>query len=83
MNKSTLGVIIGALAISAFSIYWFGVRPGEVRKDCWEQARTHASSISAGEATMIEKGFGVTRADFEKVRDDEYKTCLLEHGLAK
>ncbi|OIQ04321.1 MAG: hypothetical protein AUK58_00960 [Candidatus Moranbacteria bacterium CG2_30_41_165] len=83
MNKATSGIIIAVLSVVVFSIYWFGIRPGEVRKDCWEQAQSHASKISASEAVMIEQGSNLRRADYEKVRDDGFKSCLLEHGLAK
>lgn len=84
MNKSTSGIFAGILIISAFSIYWFGVRPGEIRKNCWESAKKMASDVAAMEIAVESKGQLIEKkADYEKVRDDSYRACLLEHGLAK
>jgi hypothetical protein len=83
MKNAIVGMFIVAVVLILGGGYWFGVRPGQVRKECWERAKTHSSNISAGEAAMIEKGLKVTRADYEKMRDDEYKACLLVHGLSR
>lgn len=83
MNKSILIAILIVLVISA-SFYWFGIRPGEVRKDCWENAKKMAGDVAAMEMAVESKGQLIEKkADYEKVRDDRYRACLLEHGLAK
>ncbi len=83
MNKLTFVTITAGLII-AISFYWFGIRPGEVRKDCWENAKKMASDVAAMEMAVESKGQVIEKkADYEKVRDDRYKACLLEHGLAR
>ncbi len=84
MNKLTSGIIVAALVIAVFSIYWFGVRPTWIRSDCWENAKRRASEIVLNEATMVEKGYNIEkRVDYLDMRDDVMNNCLLEHGLAK
>lgn len=83
MNRLTFITIIGVLVIVT-SFYWFGIRPGEVRKDCWESAKKMASDVAAMEMAVENKGQVIEKkADYEKVRGDRYKACLLEHGLAQ
>lgn len=83
MNKTIFIAILIVLAVSA-SLYWFGVRPGEVRKDCWESAKKMASDVAAMEMAVESKGLAIEKkADYEKVRGDRYKACLLENGLAQ
>jgi hypothetical protein len=83
MNKTIFIAILIVSAVST-SFYWFGVRPGEVRKDCWESSQEKAGKVIASENNLENQGYAIAKkASFEKVRDDRYKACLLEHGLAR
>lgn len=82
MNKSVFITILAVLFVG-ICFYWFGVRPGEVRKDCWESAKKMASDVADMEMAVESKGQIIEKkADYEKVRGDRYKACLLENGLA-
>lgn len=81
MNR-LIFITIGVTLVIVISFYWFGIRPGEVRKDCWESAKKMASDVAAMEMAVENKGQVIEKkADYEKVRGDRYKACLLEHGL--
>ena len=83
MNKLTSGIIISALVIVAFSIYWFGVRPTWVRSDCWENANDGAENMLSAEMKAELSGVSITKGDSEKFKEKLFKECLLPHGLAR
>ena len=79
--KKIIAIII-LIAVSFF--YWFGIRPESIRKQCLVEARKRADQIAEMEMNVENRGLSITRkADYEKVRDDRFGQCILEHGLNK
>lgn len=79
MHKYYIAIII-ILLLGSF--YWFEYRPNKIRKDCFLVAKDYKNSITRTESDLIMEGFTITkRADYEKLFDDKFKECKLEHGI--
>ena len=53
----------------------------ETRKECFNEATKYKNSIIKTESEYIGNVGKITRADYDKIFNDTYQECLLEHGL--
>lgn len=68
------------LAVAAIdvAIYWFAIRPNQVRERCAKSAIADAQSVAKSTASLYsEKGLYDAR-----VRDNSFRFCLQRAGLA-
>ena len=69
---------LGVAAIAA-AIYWFAIRPSQIRERCANAAVSEARSIAQSTNSLYsEKGLYSTG-----VRDSSFRFCLERAGLAK
>jgi hypothetical protein len=77
-------LMIGVLVLIVIIFYWFGIRPENIRKQCLLEARKKSDQVAEMEINIERRGLPITKkADYEKVKDDRLRECLLEHGLAE
>lgn len=84
MKSNNTIATISFLLIAMFSIcfYWFGIRPSNIRKSCITESKKLAQSVVENEIQLELKGFSITKkADYNDLRDESFKNCLLEKGL--
>jgi hypothetical protein len=68
---------IGVVAIAA-TIYWFAIRPSQIRERCANAAIAEAQSVARSTDSLYsEKGVYSTL-----VRDNSFRFCLQRAGLA-
>lgn len=77
------GLVI--LSILGLSFYWFEWRPTQTRKECnFEANREKQTAIDWDNSVVMGGLLTLTkRADYDKIFNDTYSKCLLEHGLEK
>ncbi len=80
-NKTITGIIILVLIGGAF--YWFSIRPENIRKECFIEAKNEAENMLKSESRLEMTGFPFTRGDYEKTKTRSYDECILKNGLSK
>lgn len=76
--KNTILIIVVSITVLGFGFYWFGIRPAQIRKRCYADAKIVATSAVEVESKMITITKGV---DYDKVFNDWYKNCLLQNSV--
>jgi uncharacterized membrane protein len=81
MNKQALATFAVIALIAGSVFYWFELKPSQQKKNCFARA-TEAKQLAINtDNNVISTGMSVTRADYDKLFNDEYNNCLLEFGL--
>lgn len=75
-------IILIIVLILGFAFYWYEIRISNIRKDCVTESIKLAGDVVTMETSLESTGLPITqKADYEKLRDERFKNCILEHGL--
>ncbi|MEI7425667.1 MAG: hypothetical protein WCK16_01915 [Candidatus Moraniibacteriota bacterium] len=81
-NKIVTGLV--GLVLISFSFYWFIVRPENIRKECFVEAKNEAENMLRVETNLEINGYySFTKGDYEKIKNKTYNECLLKNGMSK
>ncbi len=86
MNKTiiTISSIVLGLAVVVIigAFYWFQIRPGQIRKECWSYTQRTINGEDLTPGRFVPDEIAVKYGG-QKAIDDFYNNCLREHGLEK
>lgn len=65
-------ILITILALFVVHLYWFGIRPTNIKKTCYLENQSSKERLSA---------LDVSDARYEELVDRAYEDCLRKNGL--
>jgi len=83
-NKAIFITVLLLIIVGAVWFYWYEWRPSRIRQECFSKATEEKENVLNIENNLVLGGFPLTkRADYEKIFEDTYSSCILEKGLEK
>ena len=70
--KKFYTILIIVICLFAIQLYWFGIRPTIIKKDCYEENQKSKETISA---------LDISDERYETLVDRAYEECLRKNGL--
>jgi len=70
--KKFYTILITIICLFAIQLYWFGIRPTNIKKSCYKENQKSKETISA---------LDVLDEQYETLVDRAYKECLRKNGL--
>lgn len=83
MKKIIITIGLAVLVLIGFSFYWVSIRPSNIRKRCFAEAKKEGEYMLRSESILEARGFPFTRGNYEKVKNTTYDECLLKNGMSK
>jgi len=71
MNKILVFILIFLLTLASFIVYWFSIRPADIRKFCLDKAIT--DTYSYAQDNIIK--------NFDELEQQNYKDCLIDKRI--
>jgi len=65
-------ILITIICLFAIQLYWFGIRPTNIKKSCYEENQKGKETISA---------LNISEERYEILVDRAYEECLRKNGL--
>jgi len=75
-----LVVIILIVFIGSFVFYWLSLKPQFDKKSCYNLANNEKQTALNADNNAITGGQTITRADYDKIFNDQYDNCLKSKG---
>ena len=70
--KKFYTILIIVICLFAIQLYWFGIRPTNIKKDCYEENQKSKETISA---------LDISDERYETLVNRAYEECLRKNGL--
>lgn len=65
-------ILITIICLFVIQLYWFGIRPTNIKKSCFEENQKSKETIST---------LDISDERYEKLVDRAYEECLQKSGL--
>lgn len=78
MHKKLLLVV--GIVIIGVAFYWFELKPRNDKQECFVKATEAKEQALNADNNVVMFGLNITRANYEKIFNDEYDKCLKAKG---
>ncbi len=65
-------ILVTIIFLFAIQLYWFGIRPTNIKRNCYEENQESKKTISA---------LNISDERYETLVDRSYEECLRKKGL--